>query len=485
MYVEYPELRDMYEIDGIFYGVFTSGLSNEQSHSARKRGGSLKPQLASAICTFTMNDVVKAFRGPFKRKDRVTGGWRAYDPGREGEAITPDPYFCAHDTAVMNHSVKNMTIDFLDPTQPYEEELRHFDMRSRSKRLKFFEEDVYGSRTMWDEVQTTPILAEPNVVFDKIVGHTTRSTTFLYASTLKGAVYKIKSEAKTRRCHTTDPIAFKNWLNSSASMSSIWDNEFYAYMNRTINSVTFEATFKSDLTMEKLTEFPHGALFESDWDCTPDSETEVLAVFKPFEKPTKIWDMKFTHNSLVIASDEAVLQIPVTQCEHYPHCTLCSNDPHCIWTTDMKTPGCVAEDSIFEAKECSCETEERVIDMNDDVILSGFNIPGDTSLVWLYNGTQLEYAPGRTMLSADNSLILFNFLEEDEGLYELREPLTDVCYSSYLLTMSECEDTECLFTKKYREWCREYDNFLTTMNNWVDDYDKLGYCSNLKLSDER
>lgn len=486
LFVEYTELRDIFVVDDLFYGVFSSPFANEQLHTSKLTpDGTLKPHIGSAICSFSLSDIQSTFDGPFKKKDKNTGNYRPYGK-RDTSAIRPSPYSKENDVIAeqLAGNIKNMTINFLDPTQPYSREIRNIDLRERSSRVNFFEEDVFGSRTMWNDVKTEPMLSENGVVFEQVVGQVVGDTTFLYVATSEGLVYKIANTRVTdRKCRMTDKTKYFNWLNNTKSMSSIWDNEFYAYFNRTVDSVTFATSFKSDLTMEKGTKFPDDMLIESDWDCTPSAKSTILAVFKPFgEVKTKIWDMKISgegiSSTLILASDERVVQIPSVQCGIYTHCTACTSDPQCSWVNESCAVGQGLSNKAADA--CACKVILKMGNVGEDIVLPGLSQPSDLSLLqWYRNGTKLKYQPSRVMLSHDTSLILFNIIPSNAGMYELRQAHTNKCLARYQVELTACNDEVCRYQIKYQEWCNEYDNFLGNMNGWMDNYKGFGFCSNL------
>ena len=489
LYVEYPELRDFYIVGDSFYGVFSAPFSNEQLHSASKSNNyAFQPNLASAVCSFTMKDIVDAFNGPFKKKDSKSAAYRPYDPRKEGDAISPSPYDCSNDRQP-EVLVKNMTVDFLDPTQPYSEETRHFDYRSSSSRLKFFEEDVTGSRTMWNEVRTTPILTEPGMVFEKVVAQELRGVTVLYAATNTGSVYKIVVWKQESKCRATDPSLYTKWLNQTSSMSSVWDNEFYAYFNRTLDKTTFLTSFKSDLTMEKDIKFPDDVLVQSDWDCSPSTQSNIVAVYKPFgDVTTKIWDMKFSKDVIIFATDEQVVQTPVSQCHLYKHCATCSRDPHCGWNADASTCAVFSSGLVQSVKapptsKCKCQVKEHIVNAGDNLILPGLDEVTDlTGLQWYLNGTAIKHNPkDGVVFSHDTTLILMNVLASRTGKYQLKNVQTGQCLALHRVSLSECETEQCKFERKYKEWCAEYDQYLTSMKAWLNDYERLGFCSNVDV----
>lgn len=489
LYVEYTELRDIFNIGDTFYGVFSTPFADEQQHTFDTNSNSeMKPNLGSAICSFSKTAMAKAFDGPFKKKDSVSGAFRPYDPRQEGTPITPSPYDCTPEA--YNNEVKNMTIDFLDPTQPYEEETRQFDQRRSLNRLQFFEEDVIGTRTMWEDVQTTPILAEPGVIYDKIVSMTEGEITLLFAATSDGLIYKIATwSSQQSTCRMANSTAYKNWLNSTGSMSSLWNNEIYAYVNRTIDKTTFTASFQSHLTMEKDVKLPEDVLTKSDWACTPSTRSNIVAVLKPFgDKKTKIWDMKLAGRKLILATDEKLVQMPVAQCYQYHYCVTCTRDPHCGWDSDKRECRNYQTDLKQSVKarpdtQCPCGSMivEHTLDIGDDVTLRGLDQSTDLSdLQWYFNGTKLNYDPRqKIVLSYDSSLVLLDVLDDKVGLYQLKNTRTGECIVLHQVLLSDCKTQECIFEKKYKEWCQEYAEFLAQMHDWVSDYERSDFCRNV------
>lgn len=483
LYVEYTELRDIYALGDTFYGVFTFPFTNEQLHTAKyKSDSSLQPTFGSAVCSFSLSDIQSSFNGPFKKRDKSTGNYRPQ--GREDTAqIRPSPYSRDHDdvAASVANSIKNMSINFLDPTQPYSEEIRNIDLRRDSERLNFFEEDVYGSRTMWDDVKTQPLMSVPGVVFEKVVAQRLDDKVILYVATNDGSVHKIlNTPVAGARCRLTDSDKYLKWLNKTNSMSSIWDNEVYAYLNRSIDEITFATSFQSDLTMEKDVNFPDDMLVKSDWNCAPSVKSTVLAVFKPFgSTKTKIWDMKLSGSStLILATDEQVVEFPTVHCKNYTHCSACSNDPQCSWVN----ASCEAFDNSYrvEGDMCSCQPILKLANVVEDLILPGLNQPVDlTKIQWYRNDTEVVYKTSRIMLAHDTSLIIFNVTPSDSGIYELRDVETNECLALYNVSLTDCEDEVCRYTLKYQEWCNQYNDFLTEMTNWLGNYEGYGFCSNL------
>jgi len=488
LFVEYTELRDVYQIGNVFYGVFSTPFANEQLHRANAMPDtSIKPSVDSAICTFTLSDIQSTFDGPFKKQDKTTGKYRPYGT-KDVSGIEPSPYSQQRDSVaeLKASTIKNMTIDFLDPTQPFSEEIRNIDLRRYSSRVNFFEEDVYGSRTMWNDVKTKPLLTETGAVFENIVVEKIGDTSILYVTTSEGLVYKIlNTDLGDSKCKMTDKTSYLQWLNQTKSMSSIWDNEFYAYMNRSVDKVTFKTSFKSDLTMEKAVNFPDDMVFASDWDCTPSTKSSILAVWKPFGSiKTKIWDMKLAvtdgSTSLVLSTDKEVLQIPTMQCSLYTHCSACNQDPQCMWSNGKKACEILSGTVKSDTDTCTCHLEKITAIVKDDVVLPGLNQPSDLlQLAWFLNDTRIVYQKSRTMLSHDTALILFNVIPSNAGTYELRHTETGECLALYELTISSCDDEECRYQIRYQEWCNRYDTFLEEMNEWLADYNSHGYCSNL------
>lgn len=493
MYVEYPELRDYFQIGDQFYGVFSSALSNEQGHASSSMPNSnFQHHQGSAICTFNMDEIISAFDGPFKKKDKISGNYRPFGTTDTND-INPSPYSPETDSSAQQRArnIKNMTIDFLDPSQPYAKELRHIDLREHSPRLKFFEEDVYGSRTMWNDVKTDPLFSQNDVVFEQIVGETVSQVSLLYVSTSEGLIYKIAStQNEDAKCRMTNATNYLKWLNTTASMSSIWDNEFYAYYNRTVDSTTFAASFTSDLSREKGVKFPDDTLLKSDWDCSASAETSVLSVFKPYSSPTKIWDMKLATTNgksyLVVASDAIVKRIPTVQCDMYAHCKSCSADPHCKWTIRQETENntrsiCIpSEGAVTTANTCDCKPKVINHDLNENLILPGIDQTFNLDLFqWYHNYTAVKYQAHALMYSYDTSLIIFNALSSHNGLFELKNIKTQECLVSYRVKLSTCEDESCRYETTYREWCNQYNNFLEEYIAWENDYVKADYCKNL------
>ena len=493
LYIEYPELRDYDVKDGKFYGVFSSALANEQSHTAKSRpSDSFNTLQGSAVCTFSMEDIVDAFNGPFKKKDKLTGSYRPF--GDESiKSISPSPYSSDNDVKAQlsAQAMKDMTIDFLDPTLPFSEELRNIDLRKHSSRLNFFEEDVYGTRTMWNDVKTQPIHSESGVVFEQVVTQQIGDTTLLYIATSEGHIYKISSvENPSYSCRMTNPADYIKWLNTTKSMSSIWDNEFYAYYNRTIDSVSFAASFESDLTREKGVKFPDDTLITSDWDCEPPVKTRVLAIFKPFDAPTKIWDMKITTSNgksmLVLATDNVVKQIPTLQCSIYTHCKACSADPQCLWEKTQGSQNETVSNCVNlgqrskPSNPCSCNATVITKNPNENLVLPGLDRTTDLdSYQWYHNYSVIKYKPHQMMYAHDTSLIIFNLLANDSGLYQLRNKRTDECMLAYRVALTTCIEVECRYESEYRKWCKEYADFQSEYEAWHQDYGNADYCRNL------
>ena len=488
LYVEYSELKDLHRVGDLFYGVFSTPLASEQLHTFNTNPDTaVKPNIASAICTFSLSDIQSTFNGPFKKRDKSTGVYRPF--GKKDVALVqPSPYSREQDEEAQRQasSIQDMNLNFLDSSQPYSEEIKRVDLRRNSSRLNFFEEDIFGSRTMWDDVKTLPLLSEAGVVFDKIVTQSLDESTMMYVSTNDGDIYKILNTPTVKStCKMTSKTEYIKWLNTTEYMSSIWDNEVYAYLNRTIDKVTFTTSFQSDLTMEKETKFPDDMLLKSDWDCTPSMKTTILAVLKPFgKKKMKIWDMKLagegSSSQLVLSTDEQVLQIPTVQCSLYTHCKSCVSDPYCSWDE----LSCKNVDDISSKEQdidvCSCQVVLTNASVAEDVILTGLSQSVDPNRIqWYHNDTAVVYKTSRVMLAHDTSLILFNVTPANSGTYQLRDVQTNECLAKHYVSLNECNDEVCRYELKYQQWCNEYDDFHDRMKDWYRDYGNYGYCSNL------
>ena len=67
-------------------------------------------------------------------------------------------------------------------------------------------------------------------------------------------------------------------------------------------------------------------------------QSNTVVIWTPFSVTSPIWQMKLITSSsaslddqLYLASDDAVVQMSVAQCDVYSTCTECLHDPHCGW----------------------------------------------------------------------------------------------------------------------------------------------------------
>ena len=71
----------------------------------------------------------------------------------------------------------------------------------------------------------------------------------------------------------------------------------------------------------------------------PAVQSHTVVVWTPFDVTSPIWQLQLIEGSpslddqLYLATDQAVTQMSVAQCDGYSMCTDCLRDPHCGWHT--------------------------------------------------------------------------------------------------------------------------------------------------------
>ena len=126
----FNEIQAVYKMpndDTTFYGVFTTNLNG---------------LMGSAVCTFHLDDVTKAFEGKFKEQESSTSAWL---PVASSKVPEPRPGSCVEDTRELPDRVLNFM-----RTHPLMDE----DVGNQGQAPVFFKRDIVLSHIVVDQMTT-------------------------------------------------------------------------------------------------------------------------------------------------------------------------------------------------------------------------------------------------------------------------------------------------------------------------------------------
>ena len=126
----FNEIQAVYKMpndDTTFYGVFTTNLNG---------------LMGSAVCTFHLDDVTKAFEGKFKEQESSTSAWL---PVASSKVPEPRPGSCVEDTRELPDRVLNFM-----RTHPLMDE----DVGNQGQAPVFYKRDVVFSHIVVDQMTT-------------------------------------------------------------------------------------------------------------------------------------------------------------------------------------------------------------------------------------------------------------------------------------------------------------------------------------------
>ena len=126
----FNEIQAVYKMpndDTTFYGVFTTNLNG---------------LMGSAVCTFHLDDVTKAFEGKFKEQESSTSAWL---PVASSKVPEPRPGSCVEDTRELPDRVLNFM-----RTHPLMDE----DVGNQGQAPVFYKRDIVFSHIVVDQMTT-------------------------------------------------------------------------------------------------------------------------------------------------------------------------------------------------------------------------------------------------------------------------------------------------------------------------------------------
>jgi len=218
-------------------------------------------------------------------------------------------------------------------------------------------------------------------------------------------------------------------------------------------------------------------------------KTKLLAVYKPFDSPTKVWSMEKQEkaNSLYLGTDSKVVQLSMSVCSSYTSCNLCAQDPHCAW--DPNVSSCVnyianrvlhrevetpSPDFCSQIGACYKNSQEMQVRVPGSSVAftCESKCSAENGIQWYRDSTPIDFqqtlpnGKPKYMLTIDNGLIIWNVTTVDRGEYDCRSGHFQ--FAEYHLTLPGCgADKECYWETEFRNWCNEFDKYQQEFNNWV------------------
>ncbi|CAK1582749.1 unnamed protein product [Parnassius mnemosyne] len=150
----FNEIQSIYKIpgdDSRFYGVFTTASTG---------------LMGSAICTFTIGDIQKAFEGKFKEQATSSSAWLPVISSRVPE---PRPGTCVNDTS----SLPDTVLNFIRSHPLMDSAVSH-----ENEKPIYYKRDLFFTRLVVDRVRVD------------MLGHQLEYTVY-YAGTNEGKIHKI------------------------------------------------------------------------------------------------------------------------------------------------------------------------------------------------------------------------------------------------------------------------------------------------------
>ncbi|XP_035437414.1 semaphorin-2A isoform X3 [Spodoptera frugiperda] len=150
----FNEIQSIYKVpgdDSRFYGVFTTASTG---------------LMGSAICTFTIGDIQKAFEGKFKEQASSSSAWL---PVISSKVPEPRPGTCVNDTA----SLPDTVLNFIRSHPLMDSAVSH-----ENEKPIYYKRDLFFTRLVVDKVKVD------------MMGHPLEYTVY-YAGTNEGKIHKI------------------------------------------------------------------------------------------------------------------------------------------------------------------------------------------------------------------------------------------------------------------------------------------------------
>ncbi|EEB14535.1 Semaphorin-2A precursor, putative [Pediculus humanus corporis] len=186
----FNEIQNVYKIPGDntkFYGVFTTNMNG---------------LMGSAICSYDIKDIIKAFKGRFKEQATSSSAWL---PVLSNKVPEPRPGECVNNTETLPDTVLN----FIRSHPLMDEAVRH-----ENDRPVFYKRDILFTHVVVDKIKIDSLVDQSEY-------------TLFYAATSEGKVYKIVQ-----------------WLNGGDKFSALLDI-FDATPNEPIRAMEISNSHKA------------------------------------------------------------------------------------------------------------------------------------------------------------------------------------------------------------------------------------------------
>ncbi|BFY97577.1 hypothetical protein BsWGS_00617 [Bradybaena similaris] len=211
-------------------------------------------------------------------------------------------------------------------------------------------------------------------------------------------------------------------------------------------------------------------------------KTYVVTNYIPFSDSRPIWNLILYDSWIYFGTDMAVGQIAVQTCDKYKKIDLCIYDPFCGWAAT--TGECRSNENknlINYAKIdlLSYSLEEAIKKHVGDLYAfekisktSGssvtlrveYRLHITGSVKWTRNGTRVS--DDRHILAQDNSLIITDLRQTDEGQYTAADSLGRTVAEYSLAVETSKEQIEQRWMRKFDQWCDEFERYQEDIRQW-------------------
>lgn len=232
----------------------------------------------------------------------------------------------------------------------------------------------------------------------------------------------------------------------------------------------------------------------------------IISEWKVIAGGAPITEMKIRAGSaLYVATEDAVVQVSLAQCERYNLCSTCMNDPYCGWNIrksqceDVKQ----SKNNLVSLNTNLCsrfQRQENVKVMQLDSSSTAFvqlecNI-ADSYLFefveWRKDQKKIDFSDVSSknmFLTWNRDLVLVGGNSSQNGVYNCYVDKTELM-NSYSLTYKQATklsndgfspaftspNQKCItaenYIKQYNSWCDEYSKYHKALNEWEDLKDK-------------
>ncbi|GFO38050.1 semaphorin-2a [Plakobranchus ocellatus] len=211
--------------------------------------------------------------------------------------------------------------------------------------------------------------------------------------------------------------------------------------------------------------------------------TYLVTTYVPMVDKKPMWSLIFHDAWIYFGTDTAVGQLPVETCDKYIKIDLCIYDPFCGWDSNLGecrsnhlNINLISYKKIdllaYSLEEAITKTVGELYSYEKISKITGssvalrvaYRLHISGSVRWTHNGSGIQ--GDRHILAQDNSLIITDIRQPDEGRYTAKDNRGRIVAEYSLVVETNKEQIEQRWMRKFDQWCDEFERYQEDIRQW-------------------